>query len=91
MFTLIRRLMYLMHLTFDDKARREIIFLSHQLLHLHITSSRYVRLKDERKPNKIGFLVAKATFLDSSKSYKPHEVVEKHFPYGCKGYGLGNP
>jgi len=83
--------MYLMHLTFDDKARREIIFLSHQLLHLHITSSRYIRLKDERKPNKIGFLVAKATFLDSSKSYKPHEVIEKHFPYGCKGYGLANP
>ena len=91
MFTLIRRLMYLMHLTFDDKARREIIFLSHQLLHLDITSSRYVRLKDERKPNKIGFLVAKATFLDSSKSYKPHKVIEKHFPYGCKGYGPANP
>ena len=85
MFTLIRRLMYLVHLTFDNKVRRDYLPVT------PITSSRYVRLKDERKPNKIGFLIAKAKFLDSSKSYKPHEVVEKHFPYGCKGYGPANP
>jgi hypothetical protein len=56
-----------------------------------ITSSRYVRFKDERKPNKIDFFLAKVTFIDSSKRYKPHEVVEKQFPHYCKGYGPSNP
>ena len=72
--------MYQIHLIFDDKARREII-----------TSSRYVRFRDERKPNKIDFFLAKVTLLDSSKSYKRHELVEKHFRYDCKGYGPSAP